>query len=292
MSRRGTIYLFSSMDSQPEKQLIVNADDYGTNHARNRGICEAAREGIVTSTSVIAGSITRGDPVHDLRASFGTRIGIHLNLTLGAPLSRRAKTIANASGAFWEKKTVWQKALHGDFDLNEVEDEFAAQFDYLLKLGIAPDHVDGNNHIHVFPGIAEVTARIARSFGVTWVRLPLESFSGWHEYVRRNSRKKSFIGRLSGQAAQVFAGAGLRFTEWFAGIQFPVVSKLESLRAFVANLPHGTTELMCHPGYRDPQAGGFSSAERERELSVLTHRTVLEDVSRFGVRLVSYSEIK
>ncbi len=36
------------------RQLIVNADDYNTDEGRNRGIIEAARRGIVTSTSVLA----------------------------------------------------------------------------------------------------------------------------------------------------------------------------------------------------------------------------------------------
>ena len=285
------MYPFSSMDSKPEKQLIVNADDYGTNPARNRGILQAAREGIVTTTSVIANSITPGTAVSDLRASFGTRIGIHLNLTMGTPLTAGATTLTGPSGAFWEKETVWRKALHGGLDLSQVEEEFAAQINHVLKLGITPDHIDGNNHIHVFPGIAELTARLAGSFGITRVRVPLEPFSRWHHCLRRNSRKKAFIGRLSRQAALVFAAHGLRFTETFAGIQFPVVSKLESLRAFVANLPHGTTELMCHPGYRDPEAGQFSSAEREHELSVLTNRAVLDDIRRFGIRLISYGDI-
>lgn len=280
------------MDSQAEKQLIVNADDYGTNDARNRGICEAAREGIVTSTSVIANCVKPGEPLSDLRASFGTRIGIHLNLTMGTPLTVGATTLVTPSGAFWDRETVWRKALHGDLDLTQVEAEFAAQIDHLLKLGIVPDHMDGNNHIHVFPGIAELTARLGSSFGITRVRVPLERSSRWHHHFRSNARKKSFIGRLSRHAAPVFAAHGLRFTGGFAGIQFPVVSKLESVRAFVANLPHGTMELMCHPGYRDPEAGHFSSAGREHELSVLTNLAVRDDIRRCGIRLISFGDIR
>jgi chitin disaccharide deacetylase len=285
------MYPFSNMGSTSEKLLIVNADDYGTNAARNRGILEAARGGIVTTTSVIANSIKPGDAVSALRASFGTRVGVHLNLTMGTPLSAAASTLVNPSGAFWDKETVWRKALRGDLDLTRVEEEFAAQINHLLTLGIAPDHLDGNNHIHVFPGIAEVTARLGSSFGITRVRLPLEPFARWHHYFRRNSRKKSFMGRLARRAAPVFASHGLRSTETFAGMQFPAMTELESLRAFVANLPCGTTELMCHPGYRDPEAGGFSTAEREHELSVLTNLAVLDDIRRFGIRLISYGDI-
>jgi predicted glycoside hydrolase/deacetylase ChbG (UPF0249 family) len=275
-----------------EKQLIVNADDYGTNKARNRGILEAAREGIVTTTSVIANAITSDDSLLNLKKQFGTCIGIHLNLTMGVPLSDRPKTLLDQSGKFWNKRTIWQKALHGDLDLSAVEEEFAAQVNHLLKLGIQPDHIDGNNHIHVFPGIAEVLARLARSFGVTWVRLPLEPFTAWCQWFRKNACKKSFMGHLSQRAAEVFTAHGLRFTDNFAGIQFPVVPKLESLKAFVANLPYGTTELMCHPGYQDPQAGRFSSAQREQELYVLTHRALLDDIRAYSVRLISYSEMK
>jgi predicted glycoside hydrolase/deacetylase ChbG (UPF0249 family) len=271
--------------------LIVNADDYATDSHRNRGILEAAQNGIVTSTTIIANKLRADDSPSQLMDVFGSRTGIHLNLTSGVSLAGKALTLTDQFGRFFDKRTVWQKAFRQAFNLAEVEQEFTAQINHLLMLGVRPDHIDGNNHIHVFPGIAPLVARLANAFGIMWVRLPLEPFMGWRQYVQRGTFKKSFIGLLAQKAAPVFQEHGLRFTDNFGGIQFPKVSRVESLRAFVANLSAGTTELMCHPGYAGDGSNRFSSAEREAELKALTHPAVLEEIARRDIRLISYGEV-
>lgn len=273
------------------KYLIVNADDYGTDTDRNRGILEAAEHGIVTSTTVIANKLKLDDCFSQLKYVFAGRTGVHLNLTSGVPLGGKSLTLTDQSGRFFDKRTVWQKAFCRAFDLAEIEREFTAQINHLLTLGIRPDHIDGNNHIHVFPGIAEVVARLARGFGIAWVRLPQEPFTGWRQYVQSGTFKKAFIGFLAQKAAPTFREHGLRFTDSFGGIQFPAVSSVESLKAFVANLCTGTTELMCHPGYAGDGSNPFSSSAREAELKALTHPAVLEEIAQRGILLISYGEV-
>lgn len=274
-----------------ERFLIVNADDYGTDPQRNRGILESAQHGIVTSTTVIANKMKLDDSLSQLKHVFGRRIGIHLNLTSGVPLGGKAKTLTDPFSRFFDKRTVWQKALHRAFDLKEVEREFTAQINHLLALGIRPDHIDSNNHIHVFPGISSVVARVARAFDIRSVRLPLEPYTRWRQYAGAGTFKKSFIGLLAKKAAPVFREHGLRFTDAFYGIQFPQVSRVESLKDFVANLCAGTTELMCHPGYAGDGSNPFSSTEREGELKALTHPEVVEEIARRHVRLVAFVDV-
>jgi len=176
-------------------------------------------------------------------------------------------------------------------DHGEMEKEFAAQISLLKSLGVHPDHIDGNNHIHIFPGIAVLVARLANDVGVKHIRLPLERFSNWRQWVQPRMVKKSFFGLLSRRARPVFKKHGLRFTDHFAGIQFPLLSSLGSVQSFLENLPDGTTELMCHPGYRNPTGNPFSSAEREQELFALTHPSMPERMRRFNIELISYGEI-
>lgn len=275
----------------PEKYLIVNADDYNTNRERNLGILQAAKSGIVTSVSVIANTKWDEHALSDLKETMGTHVGVHLNLTRGFPLTHGVKTLVDQSGRFLSKKMAWYRACVRGFDRDEVEEEFAAQINHLKGLGIAPDHLDGNNHIHVFPGIAEVVARLARDFGILRVRTPCESFTRWQQTLQPQAVKKQFIGALAGRAETIFQGYGLRSAEHFAGIQFPDVSKTASLREFIRNLPTGITELMCHPGYRSPTGSPFSTFKREQELEALTHLAVLEDIRRFKICLISYGEL-
>ena len=90
-------------------------------------------------------------------------------------------------------------------------------------------------------------------------------------------------GLLSRRARPLFQGCGLRFTDHFAGIQFPAVAQASSLKAFLMTLPEGTTELMCHPGYQSLLQNSFSSMEREQELEALTCDDVLREVRRRNI---------
>jgi len=272
------------------KYLIVNADDYNTDSERNRGILQAARGGIVTSVSVIANRTFTDEAAARLRNALGAGIGVHLNLTSGRPLISGLKTLADERGLFYPRQTAWRKALLGKFAMKEVEEEFAAQVAALNAAGIAPDHLDGNNHIHVFPGIAQAAACLAQRCGIPRIRLPLELFS-WRQYLQPRALKKYWIGRLSRQARRMFQGCGLRCTTHFAGIQFPRVAQAASLKAFLARVPEGTTELMCHPGYQNRAENPFSTYERELELEALTSAEVLAEVRRLNIHLISYGEI-
>ena len=118
------------------KRLIVNADDYNTDPERNRGIIEAVRRGIVTSTTVIANTPWQDASTAGLKSAFGDRVGVHINLTKGAPIVQGLSTLVDDEGRFFDKGAVWRKALLGLFSLREIETEFAAQITLLRERGI------------------------------------------------------------------------------------------------------------------------------------------------------------
>ena len=74
------------------RQLIVNADDFGLTQQVSRAILDAHREGIVTSTTLMANGGAFDAAVSMGRREYTLGIGVHLNLTEGcAGLSRRSK---------------------------------------------------------------------------------------------------------------------------------------------------------------------------------------------------------
>ena len=269
------------------RYLIVNADDYNTDWERNQGILKAAQQGIVTSVSVLANCPWQDNTFSGLASLFQKKAGIHLNLTRGYPLTAGLTTVVDGKGRFLEKHAIWRKALAGRLDTDELEQEFSAQILRLKEAGIVPDHMDGNNHIHVFPGIARAAARAALRFGIQKIRLPLERFS----LIRKCAPKKIFIGALSLRARAIFKHHGLMHTDYFAGIHEPCVCRAASLRGFIRNLPEGTTELMCHPGYCSASGNPFSNDEREKEAAALIDQGVLSDIKKYSVTLISYSDL-
>src|SRR2546426_12844846 len=84
------------------KRLIVNADDFGWSEGVNRGIVEAYRNGIVTSTTVLANGAAFDGAVRLARQERRLGGGGHLNLSDGAPLLPRweVPSLVNEQGQF------------------------------------------------------------------------------------------------------------------------------------------------------------------------------------------------
>jgi chitin disaccharide deacetylase len=272
------------------KQLIVNADDYNTDEARNRGILDAARRGIVTSTSVLANVGWPHGALDGLKEVFPAAAGVHLNLTKGIPLCHDLRSLVGSCGFFLSKPIAWRTALRRGFDQREIEREFAAQIRALQSAGIVPDHIDGNNHMHVFPGAVHAAVRAARDCGITRVRLPLEPLCWSLVRPGRGMVKKCLLTLLSLRARAVFANAGLSFPDRCAGLHVPDVHSESDLIRFLRRMEPGCTELMCHPGFA-AAGNDFSTAERERELSALTANGVLEAVKINKITLISFSQM-
>lgn len=274
----------------PDRRLIVNADDFNTDPQRNRGILEAAGRGIVTSVSILANSRLLETNREDFARIETLGVGVHLNLTKGYPLCAETKSLRDKSGRFFSKREAWRRALVGRLDFFDVKREFTAQISLVLEAGIQVDHLDGNNHLHVFPHLAGVVAKLAVEFGISRIRMPSEPFVRWSDFCRSGGPKKAFLALLSRRAAGVFTRHGLKFPDYFAGIQVPRMADQESLERFLHTLPVGTTELMCHPGYANPDSP-FSSPDRERELTVLTSAEVRKAVLSAGITLTTFLDL-
>ena len=66
--------------------LIVNADDFGLSPGVSRGILRAHWEGIVTSTTFMVNFPWAAEMAGLLRRAPRLGVGLHLNLTTGAPV--------------------------------------------------------------------------------------------------------------------------------------------------------------------------------------------------------------
>src|SRR5579863_3360998 len=84
------------------RNLIVNADDLGWTAGVNRGIAEAHRNGIVTSTSLLANGGAFANGVKAAGELPGLGVGVHLNLSDGKPIApvEQVKSLINDNGEF------------------------------------------------------------------------------------------------------------------------------------------------------------------------------------------------
>jgi predicted glycoside hydrolase/deacetylase ChbG (UPF0249 family) len=133
-------------------------------------------------------------------------------------------------------------------------------------------------------------ARVARDFGIPWVRRPFDF--GIDSSVRLQKRTVSAVmGLMSPNFANTLEG--LRTTDYFAGFQITGTLNTGSLISTLRRLPDGLTEFMCHPGRLGPELRGAATRlkeSREIELAALTSPETLALIRESGIELVNYRD--
>src|SRR5215510_11634871 len=69
------------------KRLIVNADDFGFTNGVNKGIVQSYKQGIVTSTTIMANGQAFDEAVELARENPGLGVGCHLSIVGGRPVA-------------------------------------------------------------------------------------------------------------------------------------------------------------------------------------------------------------
>ncbi len=289
------------------KDLIVNADDLGWTAGVNRGIAEAHRNGIVTSASLIANGAAFDDGVKTAKALPAMGVGVHLNLSDGAPLCG-AKTVASLvdeqgklSGG---PEQLLLKLARRKLKPAEVEREWDAQIEKVRRAGISPTHLDGHKHVHMLPGLFPIALKLAKKHAIASIRVSNEASSLRAALSGKSGRNAAVMLKqgvqarglklLARDARKLADKAGIESTDYFCGIAQTGVLTREGVLEMLEILPEGTTELMCHPGYVDEELAQSPTRlqdSRASELAILTDTTVRKSVASHGIRLINYSQI-
>lgn len=289
------------------KVLIINADDFGYCPRRNTAIIDLFQQKAISSTSLLV----NGDYANHglkLAAQHQIPIGLHLNLTEGRPVTRdlnRIRSLVDEYGMMHGKMGLRNVIDQGLLDITHVEYEIEAQF-HLYQQWItdkhSPMHVDGHQHIHVHPSVAEIIARQARRFNVNYIRTPFDqeilSMSNpnpWYRIVVEQTRN----------VRTIFDRYDLHYPSYFIGLttmgQAFTCDNLERcLQKFASDEISNSAELMCHPGYpSEMPIGGcgtgqpdeFScSFDRQHEFDVLFSDEFKQLLTKYHIRLGTYAD--
>ena len=286
------------------RNLIVNADDLGWSEGVNRGIAEAHRHGIVTSTSVLANGAAFVLAVELARTTPGLGVGVHLNLSDGPPAAEpeTVTSLLSDSGEFaGSPESLLLRIARRSVDLGEVEREWDAQISKVREAGISPTHLDGHKHVHMLPGLFEIALRLAKRHEIPAVRVAHEESSlrtalaaGRYQnagIVIKQGVQARGLKLLAPDAREMAERAGIATADYFCGIAQTGELTREGLERLLRALPEGTTELMVHPGYLDDALKKSPTRlreSREEELRILTDTGVRNLVASEGIRLIDY----
>jgi hopanoid biosynthesis associated protein HpnK len=285
------------------RNLIVNADDLGWSAGVNRGIAEAHRNGIVTSASLLANGEAFAEGAELARGTRGFGVGVHLNLSDGAPVAAREAVpslLNNAGELEGGPDGLLLKIATRGVSMHEVETEWEAQIARVRAAGVEPTHLDGHKHVHMLPGLFEIALRLAKRHGIGAIRVSHEASSLRAALTTGELRASVVLKQgvqarglklLARDAREQVARAGISTADYFCGIAQTGELTKEGVTRLLRNLPEGTTELMCHPGYADDALRKTATrlqGSREKEVQILTDKEIRNLVASQGIRLIDY----
>ena len=262
------------------KYLIVNADDFGRNPQINIGIIKACKEGIVTSTSVLANFPAFSHACALAKEHPQLSVGLHFNLTEGGPVSspKEIPSLVTKNGFFYAKWLFVLRASLGLIRPEHILFEFEKQWEK-ASLRFLLTHLDSHHHIHalrpVFKSIKK-SKYFAQVRQIRVIRFPADTIfkiAYWEQlFVNFFQDTKIFNNEIK---------------QTFGFELFHDKDKRKQLIRILQRLPDGKSELICHPGFSG-DSDKRDAKKREQELEALCDIKIKEILNMRKIKLTSW----
>jgi predicted glycoside hydrolase/deacetylase ChbG (UPF0249 family) len=160
-----------------------------------------------------------------------------------------------------EWRAIYQVVDHDD--AKAVREETWRQVELFDRLyGAYPTHLDSHHHVHRSEPVRSAVLSVASELGVV---------------VRGEDGGVAYCGDFHGQS----------------GRGEPLLNTIspEALTDVITSLPHGTTELACHPALQD-ESGSVYGPERDAEVVALCDPAVRLAIEACGIELTSFHGVR
>ena len=313
-SRKTTI-----TDISEPRFLIVTADDLCMTEGITRGIVEAYRNGIVTTTSALMnypGASETLIRVHQENPELP--IGIHLNITTGRPVlpPEDIPGLVDRDGYFFHSHKIIRHL--NNISIEELRAEVNAQIGLFLSTGVPLDHINSENHmLALYTPFHKVVREQAIEYGIP-IRNPVPESVHGNIKVKKGGGSSKALAAMIGYAIRhpfrsfrmmklvspnafkeeerLVKQEGIPVTDWLID-SFYGNADTETLISILEQIPPGISELMSHPGYTciEESPPGMDSSyinERELELAVLISTEVRVKLHELNIQLIDFSYLK
>lgn len=317
-----------SVRSSPHSRVMLHADDFGMNDAVNHGILISFREGLLTSTSLLANApaaeaacqawpeLIAAQAAFRLKSS-GTRatlgdpvlpfdLGIHLNLTQGRPLTgdKYPAEMLDREGCFPGIGAVFSRLKRMSTDgLDRISRELRAQIEWMCDRGLRPTHLNGHQYVELMPAVAALLPAILKQYSIPVVRVARET--GLLRSVLASGRVAAWgLGQVkrfyAGEFQRLVQQTGIAYPDHFFGTSH---AGLVNQRVFETFFPKSfrvnCTEIGLHPGV-EVVAGAPAESDpwfdplaglRPAECTWLCNRELIEFLQMRGIQLGRLSSL-
>lgn len=267
--RKVSEYTLPPYSEKPK--LIINCDDFGYSSPVNEAVVALLRAHRVSSATLMANCEGFHQAIEAVQLyKLNDRVGIHLNLTEGKPLVQEVLSHPCLSdGRSLRLRRDWRLAFPSAQRL--IRMELSAQIEKCLTHGLHPTHFDSHHHVHTYPLLVPIVAKLAKEYRVPAIRLSRNI-----GVVKMRFLKVPYK-LLHNQYLRL---RGFVTTRWFASLQdFYRFWRSGENRWF------GTIECMAHPAVPNENTLPFQRTDEE----LLNSGEFTEFLT--GFELISYSDL-
>ena len=231
-----------------EKQLIkliINADDYAYFPCTSRGILEVIQTGSITATGILANRTELDQQLEWLKPLKNVDLGVHLNLTMGHPLTKVMESkLVKYGGQFPGLYPMIGLLVRGLISTDDIYKEWQAQIERCQVVDLK--FLNSHEHIHMLPLLFPIVIKLADEYKIAHVR---QTQPEWLLSTSVNA----LIRNVLLQAVHLINKSRYKSnTPRLIGLNSSgklTINYLEKL--FATLVPGHTYELMCHPGLFD-----------------------------------------
>lgn len=212
-------------------KVIINADDFGISTRVNKFIYESAKNGYISSSTIMAVAPSLYEAVEMSNEFDDISFGIHLTFDDSLP-SLTGRPL------FFDQNNMVNIRRLNILKVNIITDEFSKQIEKLLNMGINISHIDTHHHIHLYPLVMIAVTKVAKRYGIKKVR------------SQKLINKKSWMNRSYRHIHHKLTEAvGLIQPSFYTDFPTFIETDVYDVKSKV------TCEIMCHPGsaYHDEQ---------------------------------------
>ncbi len=226
--------------------VIINADDFGKDRETNLAVEEAFEKGYITHPTLMVNMPAAKEAARVAKEKgFEKKVGLHLNLTEGMPLSlpiRDNPLICSSDGSFNQAfyHNTRYRLYMDSLTIRQIETEFRAQLEEFLALGFSDMHIDSHHHVHTNYPVYLALKGLSGDYSFSYIRQSRNLYRGGSILNRFYKRCYNHgIKKLCRHTTALFGSYG--------DLEAYMEGK-EDIRSFFETKE---VEIMVHPMYRE-----------------------------------------
>ncbi len=213
------------------KKAIINADDFGFDESCTQAIYEGLKAGLFTDTTMVAngGALSLVKKLVENDPLLKNKIGIHFNLTAGAPLSEKmmnnSKFVTDGTfNKYFLRHSMYYVHL-SSIDKESIYEELCVQVEKVNSI-VPITHADSHQHTHMAFYLLPIYMKVCKKYGIRKVR------------IKKNVEKPLYKTLVSNFYRTILRKNGFITTDYFSNIKEYKNGQLG-----------GVSEMMIHPDY-------------------------------------------